>query len=142
MYDYLTEENWKELYRKYPGLEGSMATLSNANELTFLKHELAHDNLYPGRKAWVIKRIEELEQVVKPVEPKSYDDLFKLAGMVHAQGSYTPEEWVKKTGIDPRGWPGFISITSNGKCIWTLKAEELYQKYCKQRDDNWKALGV
>jgi hypothetical protein len=54
--------------------------------------------------------------------------LFKLAGMKHHQAHHTAETWQKITGIDPKIFGNdLIKITENGGlCIWTAKAEKLY----------------
>ena len=70
------------------------------------------------------------------------DELFKLAGMKYKQGYFTAEEWKHKTGIDPRNYPGYIRINPAGLCIWTDKAESLYQDYSAQVSNNFYAIGA
>ena len=70
------------------------------------------------------------------------DDLFKLSGMVFAQAKYSPYAWVQKTGVDPLVFPGYIGFTSEGLCIWTAKAERLYQQHKAESKSNWAALRI
>lgn len=48
-----------------------------------------------------------------------------LAGMAYWSGYYTADEWLAKTGTDPRH---FREIKSDGLCQWTPAAERLYKK--------------
>ena len=70
------------------------------------------------------------------------DKLFKLSGMVFAQAKYTPEVWLRVTGVDPLLFPSFISFTQDGLCIWTARAERLYQQHRAQVRANLASLGV
>ena len=70
------------------------------------------------------------------------EDLFKLSGMAYKQGYFTPAEWESKTGINPLKFPDYIQV-KNGLCIWTEKAENLYNRYIKMVSHNWTAgLGI
>lgn len=69
------------------------------------------------------------------------EELAKLAGMKYCSYSYTAEEWVAKTGVDPRTFKE-IDIRENGLCGWTKRAEELYQQRHTTTHNNWTALGV
>jgi len=66
------------------------------------------------------------------------DRLKRLAGMAHYQGAYTPEEWRRKTGVDPRDFPGLIRVSRGGVCYWDAAAENVY----RQHVENQAALGV
>lgn len=51
--------------------------------------------------------------------------LAKLSGMAYAQRKYTAEEWLAKTGQDPRNFKE-ISFDRNGLAYWSLAAETLH----------------
>lgn len=59
--DYLTPENWTELYKKYPHLAGEIAVMSLKNELEYLRHEVVQTYLSPERRKWVEERIKHIE---------------------------------------------------------------------------------
>jgi hypothetical protein len=70
------------------------------------------------------------------------DNLFKLSGMCFCNGYYTPEEWITKTGTDPRRYPNYIRIDTIGKCVWTEKAERAYKSHRETVWHNWHVLGI
>ena len=70
------------------------------------------------------------------------NDLFKLAGMRYFPAYDTPEQWKEKTGVNPERFPNHIRVTQHGKCVWTIKAEDAYQKEAQRIKNNWTAIGV
>lgn len=70
------------------------------------------------------------------------NELFLLSGMIYKQGYYTPQEWERKTGINPLRFGEYIKVNKSGLCIWTDKAERLYKSYQAQATRNWNALGI
>jgi hypothetical protein len=70
------------------------------------------------------------------------EKLAPLSGMKYHGGKYTAPEWLEKTGTDPREFPIYIRITQSGLCVWTAKAESLYQSYCVGRRSGFAALGI
>jgi hypothetical protein len=73
---------------------------------------------------------------------KMNKNLFKLAGMTHKQGYYSPEIWERKTGINPLDFPGYIEVTKSGLCLWTNKAEREYKAHNQAVTINWQAIGT
>jgi hypothetical protein len=57
---YLTMEDWAEIYKKYPGLSGMIATLSNKREKESLRKELEFKHLPQERRTWVESRLKDL----------------------------------------------------------------------------------
>ena len=55
--------------------------------------------------------------------------IIKLAGMGYHSGSYNADEWFEKTGVDARLYPNLIHITRGGLCVWSERAEAIYQKW-------------
>lgn len=51
--------------------------------------------------------------------------LSKLSGMALAQHKYTAEEWLNKTGQDPRDFKE-IKFDQDGRAVWSLRAESLH----------------
>lgn len=62
-----------------------------------------------------------------------------LAGMAYYSGYYTADEWLAKTGTDPRR---FKEIDCNGLCKWTDAAERLYRKRIKAIKTIQAQLGI
>ena len=59
--------------------------------------------------------------------------LKKLAGMRYHGGMYTREQWQEKTGVDPIVCSPLVKVLDNGLCVWTEKAESLYQTYSQEK---------
>ena len=68
--------------------------------------------------------------------------LGKLSGMRYGNYKYTAEEWIEKTGADPRMLGTLIDIRPNGLCGWTKRAEEAYKETQRGIKQNWAALGI
>ncbi|MBT9173469.1 MAG: hypothetical protein DDT21_01870 [Syntrophomonadaceae bacterium] len=69
-------------------------------------------------------------------------EIMRLSGMAYRNGQYTPEEWQKKTGVNPHVYPSLIRITRGGQCVWTEQAEAIGNAYFGTVTPNWNALGL
>lgn len=56
----ITPENWKELFARFPGLEGAMLAMAHKNELDLLMH--GHN--YGRLNEWERKRLDELRALL------------------------------------------------------------------------------
>ena len=79
---------------------------------------------------------------MKTIESSQLQKLLKLSGMAYHSGKYTPDEWIEKTGADPRGVPGIVVTPRNQFCIWTPAAEKIVSGHFQNVKQNWAALGV
>jgi len=66
----------------------------------------------------------------------------KLSGMKYANFYYTAEEWVKKTGEDPRCYPKYFEANRFGQYGITDYGRKIFKVYYNQISENWQALGV
>ena len=58
----ITPENWKELFARFPGLEGSMLAMAHKNELQALERGYKVGSL----NAWQRQRLDELRRLLWP----------------------------------------------------------------------------
>lgn len=70
------------------------------------------------------------------------DRMAKLSGMKYFSGYYTPEKWLKITGVDPLEFPKYIKVSRTGACLWTEKAERLMNLRHERIASNWASLGI
>lgn len=60
--EYLTADNWSELFDRFPGLECAMLSMAHRNELEVLKRNNAAGRL----NDWERRRLDELRALILP----------------------------------------------------------------------------
>ena len=60
--EYLTADNWKELFDRFPGLEGAMLSMAHKNELEALERRHGQGLL----NEWERRRLDELRALLWP----------------------------------------------------------------------------
>ena len=70
------------------------------------------------------------------------NELLKLSGMKYKQGYFNADYWQEKTGVNPLKFPNYIIISESGLCLWSNRAEKIYNLYSDQVKKNFNALGV
>ena len=71
----ITPENWKELYFRFPGLEGAMRAMAHKNELVALERGHAAARL----NEWERARLDELRSLLWPA--MEYKEASQLAAV-------------------------------------------------------------
>lgn len=140
----------KLIFKNHPDRGGDTETAQKIIAAYTVLLKKASLNL-EGKKMRNIKDIirEEVEKALKsdgsdasPKELKSFNKLLKLAGMQNKSGYYDADEWLEKTGVDPRDIPEYVKILKNGLCVLTNSAINVLDNHFDSRSKSLNSLGV